>query len=147
MKNFMTFNAQLQNAFDNKEENAIAFATLAYNAANNIYEDYSKEDTQKMLRAQFDRILGIDWNRATPMERRQAWRDNGKACYTIIEDVIADKMVSGWGDDPFFMQFVEDKNLALGDKNEFYVDENSIMTVSKFAGNHHDIRNYSIRVA
>lgn len=147
MKNFMTFSANVQNAFDNKEENAIAFSKLAYNAANNIFEDYSKEDTQKMLRAQFDRILGIKWETATPMQRRQAWRDNGKACYSVIEDTVANKMVSGWGEDPFFMQFVDEKNLALGDKNEFYVDENSIMTVSKFAGNHHDINFNSVRVA
>lgn len=140
MRNFMSINSNnLKATFENNEENFYAFERLVSNAANGIYEDYDKETTQKKIRKMFDNILGINWETATPMQRRQAWRANGKEIYTVIEDVIADKLVSGWGEDPFFMQFVESKNLALGDKNEFYVNDNSIMTVSKFAGNNHDI--------
>ena len=37
------------------------------------------------------------------------------------------------------MRFVEAKNLAMGDKNEFYVDDDSILSVMEVSGNHHDI--------
>ena len=34
---------------------------------------------------------------------------------------------------------VEVRNLALGDTNEFFVNDSSVLTVSKYAGGHHDI--------
>lgn len=48
-------------------------------------------------------------------------------------------LISGWGDNPFFRDFVEVKNIAAGDQNVFYIPDNSILTVSKFSGNHHDL--------
>ena len=38
-----------------------------------------------------------------------------------------------------FMEYVEEVNIADGDANEFYVEDNSLLTVSRFANNHHDI--------
>lgn len=37
------------------------------------------------------------------------------------------------------MKYVDQRNLALGDKNEFYSEDESILSVMKVAGNHHDI--------
>lgn len=75
------------------------------------------------------------------MKRRQAWRDHNKEIATLIEDVIADKMNSGWNTaNARFMEYVDERNIAEGDANEFFVEDNSLLTVSKFAGNHHDIR-------
>lgn len=139
MKNFMNFDAHAQSIFEGDESNALAFNSLLINAGNGIYEDYSAQETNQIIRNTFDKLFGIDWQTATPMKRRQAYRANANAFYTIIEDIIVDKMVSGWGEDPFFNQFVEEKNLANGDENEFYVEDNSLMQVSKFAGNHHDL--------
>ena len=34
---------------------------------------------------------------------------------------------------------MDQRNLALGDKNEFYSEDESILSVMKVAGNHHDI--------
>ena len=137
--------AELTNAFADAEsgmtaqENADKITSIMLDASHGIYEEYSKEETNKIIRNLFNKISGFDFKTATPMQRRQDWRDHRNAYYTIIEDVVADKLNSGWGEDPFFEAYVEEKNLALGDKNEFYVDENSLMQVSKFAGNHHDI--------
>lgn len=144
--------AELEKAFDcadsgmTAQENADKITSIMLDASHGIYEEYSKEETNKVIRNLFNKISGFDFKTATPMQRRQDWRDHKNAYYTIIEDVVADKLNSGWGEDPFFEAYVEDKNLALGDKNEFYVEENSLMQVSKFAGNHHDI-DFSVRVA
>ena len=37
------------------------------------------------------------------------------------------------------MKYVDQRNLALGDKNEFYAEDDSVLSVMKIAGNHHDI--------
>ena len=74
------------------------------------------------------------------MKRRQAWREHNKEIASLIEDVVVDKMNSGWSAaNAKFMEYVREINLADGDKNEIYVEDNSLLQVSKFAGNHHDI--------
>ena len=42
-------------------------------------------------------------------------------------------MLEGLPDDNFFSQFVEDKNLARGDQNSFYVPDNTMLVVSEIA--------------
>ena len=37
------------------------------------------------------------------------------------------------------MKYVDQRNLALGDKNEFYTEDDSVLSVMKVAGSHHDI--------
>lgn len=37
------------------------------------------------------------------------------------------------------MKYVDQRNLALGDKNEFYAEDDSVLSVMRVAGNHHDI--------
>lgn len=140
MRDITTFSANVLAQFDNNYDNMLQFNELLLDAARGVYTNYSKEEQNTMIRNQADKILGINWATATPMKRRQAWRDHGKEFASLLEDVILDKMVSGVAEDSKFMEFVEDRNIALGDVNEFYVNDNSLLQVSKFAGNHHDIR-------
>ena len=44
-----------------------------------------------------------------------------------------------------FMEYVEEVNIADGDANEFYVEDNSLLTVSRFANNHHDIIRQAVK--
>lgn len=139
MKDITCFSANVLAQFDNKYDNILEFNSLMMDASNGIYEKYSKEDTQTILRNQFDKIMGINFKSATNMKRRQAWRDHNKEIASLIEDVIADKMNSGWNSaNARFMEYVDERNIAEGDANEFFVEDNSLLTVSKFAGNHHD---------
>ena len=149
MRDFVMFSANVQNAFENKEENLKNFVIMATDAANRVYTKFSKEDTEKAIRAQFNTILGIDFKSATDMKRRQAMRAHQAEYCALIEDIIVDRMNSGWNTaNAAFMQYVEEKNLAEGDKNEFYVKSNALLQVSKYAGDHHDILlSHSIRVA
>lgn len=99
---------------------------------------YSVGEADQAIRKKFNEVLGTDEN-STVKERRRAYRMHKNEVFAIIEDVIDELLVSGWTDNPFFRDFVEVKNLADGDKNEFYVPDKSILTLSKFSGNHHDI--------
>ena len=148
MRDITCFSANTVAKFDNNYDNILQFNELMLNASRGNYGKYSKEEADKILRNQFNDILGIDFKTATPMKRRQAWRDHGREVASLIEDVILDKMVSGWNAaNARFMEYVEEINIADGDKNEFYVEDNSLLQVSKFAGNHHDINSYSVRIA
>ena len=146
MKDITCFSANVLAQFDNKYDNILEFNSLMMDASNGIYEKYSKEDTQTILRNQFDKVLGINFKTATKMQRRQAWRDHNKEIASLIEDVIADKMNSGWNSaNARFMEYVDERNIAEGDANEFFVEDNSLLTVSKFAGNHHDVLRQAVK--
>ena len=113
MKDITCFSANVLAQFDNKYDNILEFNSLMMDASNGIYEKYSKEDTQTILRNQFDKIMGINFKSATNMKRRQAWRDHNKEIASLIEDVIADKMNSGWNSaNARFMEYVDERNIA-----------------------------------
>ena len=140
MRDITCFSANTLAQFENNYDNMLVFNSLMMDAGSNVYEKYSKEETQTILRKQFDKVMGINFKTSTPMKRRQAWRDHNKEIATLIEDVIVDKMNSGFNtSNARFMEYVEEVNIADGDANEFYVEDNSLLTVSRFANNHHDI--------
>ena len=146
MKEITAFSANTLAKFDNKYENIVVFNSLMLDASNGIYTNYSKEETQTILRNQFDKILGIEFKSANNMKRRQAWREHSKEIATLIEDIVADKMNTGWTNaNTRFMSYVEEINIMNGDENQFYVDDNSLLTVSSFAGNHHNIIRQAVK--
>lgn len=53
--------------------------------------------------------------------------------FAIIEEVITKTVIDGLQGNEFFMDFVEFKNLALGDKNEFYYPDDSLFYVNAVA--------------
>jgi len=58
--------------------------------------------------------------------------------FAIIETVLDQTLPEGWSDNEFFNRFVEVRRLDLGDTNEFYAENNGLLTVSRFSGNHWD---------
>ena len=142
MKDITCFSSNVVAKFDNNYNNMLVFNELMMNASNGIYNDYSKQETSEIIRKQFNNVLGIDYKNANRMERRQAWRQHGLEICSIIENVLADKMVSGWDsqNSSFFMDLVDDVNIARGDINFFTVkSNNALLQVSKWASGHHDI--------
>jgi len=146
MRDITCFSANTVAQFENNYDNMLQFNSVLMDASHGVYANYSKEEADTIIRNQFDKIMNIDFKNATPMKRRQAWRDHGKELASLIEDVIVDKMNSGWTEaNAKFMEFVEEVNIADGDVNEFYVEDNSLLQVSKFAGNHHDVVRQAIK--
>ena len=138
MKNLMMFNATVQNAFDNDNENFVNFSQLLVDAARGEVQEYSAKDANKKIVEKFRSALGITEN-DRPQTVRRAIRANKDLVFTLIEETIEEMIITGWMENPFFNQFVETKNLALGDENDFYVEDDSILSVSKVSGNHHNI--------
>ena len=58
--------------------------------------------------------------------------------FEILETVLDQTLPEGWSENEFFNRFVETIRVDLGDKNEFYAEENGNFIVSKFSGNHWD---------
>ncbi len=140
MRDITCFSANTVANFDNDYNNMLQFNDLVMNASRRDYGKYTKDEVDTIIRNQFDKITGINFKTATPMKRRQAWRDHGKEIYTLIEDVILDRMVSGWdAGNARFMEFVKEVNIADGDVNSFYVNDPSLLQVSVWAGEHHDV--------
>ena len=58
--------------------------------------------------------------------------------FEILESVLDQTLPEGWSENEFFNRFVETIRVDLGDKNEFYAEDNGNFIVSKFSGNHWD---------
>ena len=115
------------------------FSRLMYETARGSISDglSIKEANDKIREIEFE-ILGIDAN-AKPKEIRRAIRRHQLDIYEVHEDVLQDLVKTGWGENPFFTEFVEIRNLEDGDTNEFWVADDVYLTVAEFSGNHHDL--------
>lgn len=83
--------------------------------------------------------LGLD-EKATDRQVKRALKTQaGIELFQVIEEIVDYKIDTGWKDNEFFNAFVENRNLADGDKNEFWTDDDVILTVAKVAGSHHDL--------
>ena len=137
MNKFMNFAANVQNVFNNDENDFVAFSQLMIDTARGT-QSVSKEEANAKIVEVFQGVLGITKD-SRPAEVRKAIRRNQALVFDIIEETIQSLLVTDWGNDPFMMKYVDQRNLALGDKNEFYIDDDSIMSIMKIAGNHHNI--------
>lgn len=97
-----------------------------------IFAEGADKYTDQAVREAFYNILGeekLTW---------QGWRNHKNEIFTVMETVLSTNLPNAWEGSPFYDQFVEVKNGALGDKNEFIVEDNSILVASRFSGNHWD---------
>ena len=138
MKNLMTFNTTVQNAFDNDNEALIQFSELLSDVARGEVKDRTPKEANKKIVEKFRAALGIEPT-DRPQAIKRAIRANKDLVFTLIEETIEELIITGWMENPYFMQFVDVKNLALGDENDFYVEDDSILSVSKVSGNHHNM--------
>lgn len=140
MNTFFNFSANVQNAFENDENQYMSFSKLLKDAKTKVYEaGITDADAQKLIKEKFSLILGID-EKASAKEIRRAIQRNKYEIFAVIEDAIDDMLTSGWEYNTFYKQFVEVRNLALGDTNEFVVpDKTSVLSVGRLSGDHWDI--------
>lgn len=113
------------------------FSQLMFDTAKNASK-ISKEESNNKIREIMFEVLGVEpgCDRKT---LRKAIRRHKIDVFEVIEDTVENLLVSGWGENPFFNEFVETKSYADGDTNEFYVKDDIILTVSELSGNHHNL--------
>ena len=137
MSKFMKFDVAIKNAFDNDASQYFNFSQLMRDYAEGSLEVSKKQADAKIVE-KFRQVVGVDKD-STRAEIRKAIRRNSVAVYEMIEEVIDNALVSGWKENPFFKEWVDVRNLALGDKNEFYIADDSDLSVMKVSGNHWDL--------
>jgi hypothetical protein len=102
--------------------------------------DYSPAKANDVIRKAFVDIMGTD-----KPDARQ-FRKHKNEIFEIIEEVLDQTITDGMVANSFFDQFVEYRDLNLGDTNEFYVEDRSMLSVARHAGNHWDIRRQKLNV-
>lgn len=116
MKNYL---AELTNLINDSLSNKIA-----------LFDDHAGKYTDQAVREAFFDILGeekLTW---------QGWRNHKNEIFTVMENVLTTNLPLAWENSSFYEQFVESRNGALGDKNEYIVADDSILVASRFAGNY-----------
>lgn len=136
MKKLNFSNTNTREVFADKDY--AEFSQLMFDTACGKQKDISKEDVNGKIREIMFEILGVDEG-CTRKELHKAIRRHKIDVFEVIEETVENLLVSGWGDDPFFNEFVEIKSMNTGDTNEFYVPDESVLTVSELSGNHHDL--------
>jgi len=91
---------------------------------------FSNEDTDKVLRNAL-----IDLNGGSETISRKTLRDgNRTGLFALIEVLLQKTVIEGLQGNEFFMNFVEYRNVALGDKNEFVTeDDRTLFVVAEVA--------------
>ena len=109
---------------------------LAIDAYNGVQQKYSTEESMEVLRKAL-----IEANGGSTTLDYKAIRD-GKcgAVFTIVEEILARTVVEGLQGDEYFNAIVDFRNVALGDKNEFVVEDSTLFVVSDAAEGTQGIR-------
>lgn len=103
---------------------------LAKEIYNNRFtsDKFTNNDANEVLRQAF-----IELNGGKTTIDFKSMRRNQVEMFEIIEEILQNTVLEGLPDDSFFSQFVEYKNLALGDQNSFYVPDRTMLVVSEIA--------------
>lgn len=124
-------------------------AQMIVDYRNGTFQAYSADGPEQSaaklneaLRAKFSEILPPRDARG-----RYNYRKMQRALpevFEIIEEVLDITINDAWRSDPFYRQLVDARNLALGDKNEFIIEDDSLVVVNEFSGNHWDTDRQSL---
>ena len=115
MSKFMRFSANVQKVFNDDANDFMAFSELLTDVARGT-QKVTKEEANKKIVEVFQSVLGLS-KTSTQREVRKAIQHNQQLVFDIIEETVQSLLVTGWGEDPFFQKYVDQRNLALGDKN------------------------------
>lgn len=91
------------------------------------------KNVDEAIREQFNKIMGVDTPTLKDIRRHKV------EIFEVLEEVLTETYLNGVNEDEFFMQFAEIRNLALGDTQEFYLEDDAVLVVSEHAGNHWNI--------
>ena len=142
MKKFANFSMDVREALVDADKYA-NFSKLMLDTAHGKVESYSDAEANDKIREIFHSIMGTT-KESSKREIRNAMRKHKYDIFEVIEEVVEDKLVSGWGENPFFREFVEMKSAAFGDKNEFVTEDKSVLTVAEISGGHHNIERQAL---
>ena len=139
MAKLFNFAANVREVFENDENKLFAFNKLMQDVANNTLEEgISMKEANDKIVSMFNQVLGLN-EKSSKSDVRKAIRRNQQLLFDLIEEVVPNLIRTGWQDNPFFNEYVETRNLDIGDKSVFYTEDETLLSVSKVSGNHWDI--------
>lgn len=107
---------------------------LTLDTIHNRVEKYSREDATASLRQMI-----IDANGGSDKITHRSFQLHPEL-YEIIETILPVIVQEGFTSDSFFMNFVDYRNLALGDEEYFWTEDNSLFLVSEMAAGNMSVR-------
>lgn len=116
----------------------IKLAVDAYHGR--LGQEYSTADTMEVLR----KALVEANNGSTTLNYKDLRDGKCQGLFSIIEVMIDKINEEGLKGDEFFANFIEDRNLALGDKNTFHVDRDCLFAVADIAEGTQGVRRQRI---
>lgn len=100
----------------------------------------SKTEADEVIAKKVFEISGLTKDSSKKEIKRFLQTDKALELYAVIEEVVEMKIQTGWKESEFFNDFVDRRNLADGDENEFWVDDPEIiLNVAKVSGSNHDL--------
>lgn len=99
----------------------------------------SKAEASDTIRNACFEYLGLTKNSTPKQIKRALNSERATEFFEVIEEIIDVQIAYGLSGNEFFNQFVESKNMKDGDVNEFWVDDEVLLTVSKVSGDSHDL--------
>ena len=137
----------LERVFSKPENDYEGFRKFLYDYTHgrDVYDEDGNKVSKAMANDKINRvcfdILGLD-PESKPSKRdvHRAMKKHGLEVFEVLEEVIDFKVSTGFKENEFFNEFVEMKNIAEGDRNEFWTDKDVILTVAKVSGDHHDLK-------
>lgn len=121
----------------------MALGKLIYDSAKNKvpmeYSEYSVTEREDAIREKLFEVLEVEGYDSKTF--RKALRRHRIEVFEIIEEVVENILANGdYLRNAFFTQFVEVRNLALGDENRFYIEGEKELEVAEFSGSHYDLK-------
>lgn len=142
----MNFSANAREVFGS-EENLKATMTAIHDLVSGVttFSDsegnaVSKRDAEDSVRRLVWSILGLNEEtvKSKKNRKRALKRDEALDFYQIIEEESNFKVNVGLQENDIINEFVDRRNIADGDAIDFYVDNETILSVAKVSGQHHD---------
>lgn len=103
-----------------------------------VNREIGKDEANDKLRSIMFEKLGLNEHSTEKQINRALKSERATEFFEVIEEVIEKEVEYGWKDNEFFNSFVESRNLADGDRSDFWTDEDIILNVAKVSGDHHD---------
>ena len=121
--------------FDTHQTSLEEFRQLLRDRCNGkLQGGVSEQQADEKIRQIFSEIAGLG-EKPSRIDVQKALRRESVRIdlFEVIEEILPEMILTGWEEDPFFMEYAEVKNLAIGDRNEFRVNDDTILTVSKIS--------------
>lgn len=132
-------NSNVEQVFADHKCTYSDFSNLLIQRVRGTLQDVTPEQADGKIRQVFCDLCGVNTD-VTIKEAKKAVRRHRIDLFEVIEEIIPQLITTGWDSDPFFREYVEIKNLALGDTNEFRTEDDTILLVNRVSGGHWDIK-------